>query len=104
MLRSFYQFSSICSVAECVQGFGDLDEELCRAMFLMLAFAVLYGFLGLILNEPLLLNLFKFKKKSLNSSRASVTDYKEDEKEIAESGVEYVQMINGLPGNDPNHV
>jgi len=49
--------------------------------------------------------LFKSRKtQKLGSSRASEADYSDDEKEIAESGLEYIETIKKIDGADPNYV
>jgi ABC-type multidrug transport system fused ATPase/permease subunit len=107
MLRAFYAFASICSIDNCVQGFGDVTFELGEAMLMMLLFAILYGFLGLLLNEPTIRNKVRgcLKKKiELGSSRDSRIDSTEMVEEISESGIEYIKQVKELDPNDPNYV
>jgi len=72
----------------------------------MFGFSVLYGFIGLLLNEPSFMKLFKCCKRraTLGSSRESVLDYSENETEIAESGVDYINQIKNIANEDPNYV
>ena len=104
MLRSFYQMSSICSTSDCVQGFGDFNPELTRAIICMFAFSVFYGFIGLLFNEPSLLNLFKFEKKEKVTSKQSLVTVNYESNDISESGSDYINEVQSLDANDPKYV
>jgi len=73
----------------------------------MLAFGILYGFIGLLCNEPLLLNRLKCRKSKKNgdlNTDQSFETYTDDLSEISNSGSLYVNEVKQLDGADPDYV
>lgn len=52
MIRSFYLMNYACSTGKCVTGFDNMPSEIWTSIISMLVLAVVYGGIGLIVNEP----------------------------------------------------